>query len=228
MPLRAAHRLCPRDPRRSQRPGRGPVGSKYSTAGAYWSTVAQESRRSRSLAPCVPMMKPSDSRQFDDPGRRRGPIRDGSMPRRVPKASMDAILVVVRSVDAEHATQMELVKYDDVIEQFAADRSYPSLCNSVLPWATQGSRFRLDPEVSNHLEDFAREDCVAIVDRDRIEGSSGNASRSCWVAHGAVGCSVTLKCKTSRRPWVTTNQTKSISKRIVGTTRKSIAEFALR
>lgn len=34
---------------------------------------------------------------------------------------------------------MAFVEYPNVIEQFAADRSHPSLCNPVLPWAT---RFR--------------------------------------------------------------------------------------
>ena len=44
---------------------------------------------------------------------------NGSAPWRIPKASMDAILVVVRSVLPEQSTQMNLVEYHDVIEQFA-------------------------------------------------------------------------------------------------------------
>src|SRR5690606_26796072 len=43
---------------------------------------------------------------------------------------------------------------------------YPSLCIPVLPWATQGRRFGLDPEVSNRLEDCVREDRVVIVDQE--------------------------------------------------------------
>ncbi len=62
---------------------------------------------------------------------------NASAPWRIPKASMDAILVVVRSVFPEQATQMEFVEYQNVIEQLAADRFHPSLCNPVLPWATQ-------------------------------------------------------------------------------------------
>ncbi len=67
------------------------------------------------------MMKSSDLRQSDDLGRRRGPIFDGSASWRILKASVDAILVVVRSVLTEQSTQMNLVEYHDVIEQLAAD-----------------------------------------------------------------------------------------------------------
>jgi hypothetical protein len=66
------------------------------------------------------MMKSSDSRQSDDLGRRRGPIFDSSASWRILKASEDAILVVVRSVLPEQSTQMNLVEYHNVIEQFSA------------------------------------------------------------------------------------------------------------
>lgn len=79
---------------------------------------------------------------------------------------MDAILVVVRSVVAEQTAQMEFVEYDDVIKQLAAYRAYPSLCDPVLPWATQGSWLMLDAEVFNHPEDSAREDRVIVMDQE--------------------------------------------------------------
>jgi hypothetical protein len=62
------------------------------------------------------MMKPSDSRQSDDSSRRRTAILNSSASWRISKASMDAILVVVRSVFPEQSTQMDLVEYHDVIE----------------------------------------------------------------------------------------------------------------
>ena len=61
---------------------------------------------------------------------------------------------------------MEFVDRNDVIEQLAADRAYPSLCSPVLPWATQGGGFRPDAEVFDHLEDSAREDRVVVVDQE--------------------------------------------------------------
>ncbi len=97
----------------------------------------QESPRSSSISPRVSMMKPSGSRRFDDFRRRRSAMFNGSAPWRIPKTSVDAILVVVRSVFPEQATQMEFVEYHNEIQQLAADRSHPSLCNPVLPWATQ-------------------------------------------------------------------------------------------
>jgi|JI10StandDraft_1071094.scaffolds.fasta_scaffold33671_3 hypothetical protein len=66
------------------------------------------------------MIRPSDSRRSDDSRRRRSLMFNGSAPWRIPKASVHAIVVVVRSVLPEQSTQTNLVEYHDVIEQFAA------------------------------------------------------------------------------------------------------------
>ena len=82
------------------------------------------------------MMKSTDPRQSNDSRLRRSAFLGGSASWRNSKASVDAILFVVRSVFSEQSTQMDLVEYHEVIEQLAADRAYPALFNSVLPWAT--------------------------------------------------------------------------------------------
>lgn len=70
------------------------------------------------------MMKPSDSRRSDDFRCRRSAMFDGSAPWRIPKASVDAILVAVRSVFPEQAMQMEFVEYHNVIDQLVTDRAH--------------------------------------------------------------------------------------------------------
>src|SRR5205814_1438100 len=46
---------------------------------------------------------------------------------------------------------------------------------------------------------------------------------SCRAVHSAVGCSVTLKCTSRRRRWLSTISTKSTRKVAVGTVKKSNA-----
>src|SRR5881628_2311219 len=46
---------------------------------------------------------------------------------------------------------------------------------------------------------------------------------SCRAVHSAVGCSVTLKCTSRRRPWLNTTSTNSTRKVAVGTVKKSNA-----
>lgn len=112
------------------------------------------------------MVKSSDSRQSDDFRCRCGPNFNVSASRSIPKASVNGIFVVVRDLFSDQTTQMEFVNRNDVIGQFSADQAYPSLCNTVLPWTAQESRFRLDAEVSNCFEDSAREYRVVVVDQE--------------------------------------------------------------
>jgi len=51
--------------------------------------------------------------------------------------------------------------------------------------------------------------------------SLGNALRSCWPVHSAVGCAVTPKCRIRRRSWANTKNTYRTWKRRVGTVKKS-------
>src|SRR2546427_3431058 len=53
--------------------------------------------------------------------------------------------------------------------------------------------------------------------------SCPHASISCRAVHSAVGCSVTLKCTSRRRPWLSTISTKSTREVAVGTVKKSNA-----
>src|SRR5215475_2018458 len=46
---------------------------------------------------------------------------------------------------------------------------------------------------------------------------------SCRAVHSAVGCSVTLKCTSRRRPWLSTTSTNRTRKVAVGTVKKSKA-----
>lgn len=66
------------------------------------------------------MVKASDPRHFYGFRIRCSAAFDRSASRRIPKTSVDAILVLVRSVLPEQSTQMNHVECHDVIKQFAA------------------------------------------------------------------------------------------------------------
>jgi hypothetical protein len=63
---------------------------------------------------------------------------------------------------------------------------------------------------------------------ERPASSTGNASRSCWATHDAVGLSVTLQCTISRRECLIANHTYSRRKVAVGTVKRSMATITFR
>ena len=87
---------------------------------------------------------------------------------------------------------------------------------------------QLTAKVFQHRRHFSAELAVAV--EYQILGCTifGKASRSCCTIQAPVGCSVTLKCRMLRRPWLITKKHYSIRKVAVGTVKKSMAAMASR
>ena len=88
----------------------------------------------RRFPPEIPVMQPAHPRQPDDLRARRRSVLDGSAHRRVlPEPAMRPVLVMVRDVLAEQASEMPFVEDDHMVEQLCPDASDPAFRGSVLP-----------------------------------------------------------------------------------------------
>ena len=144
---------------------------------------------------------------------------------------MGPIPVVVRQVLAEQPPEMLAVEDDGVVEQIAPYRPHESFGHSVLPRALV-ARPRGSSPIDAIAATTAAEKIVSRSSTRYLErppaASKGNASRSCCTTHGAVGLSVTLQCKISRRECLIANQTYRTRKVAVGTAKKSMATITSR
>jgi len=87
-----------------------------------------------------------------------------------------------------------------MIKAISAGAANPSFRNSVLPRRLYARPFGLQSRRLQERDHFLTERRVSIEDGIRYGPASGNASRSCWTTHSAVGWSVTLKRRIRRRP----------------------------
>jgi hypothetical protein len=78
---------------------------------------------------------------------------------------MAAIVVVVVSVFSKKAAQMIFAQDDDVVEQFAATISCPSLSDAVLPRASVRSSNRFYTQRSDGIPNLGSKDSITIMNQ---------------------------------------------------------------
>jgi len=90
------------------------------------------------------MMKTSELGTRDDHRRRRRPVLDGTLVRRVfAQCIMNPVLVVIRDVFSHEPTKMAFIQRDDMVEDFPASTSDPAFRDSILPGRLHARSFGL-------------------------------------------------------------------------------------
>ena len=87
--------------------------------------------RSRSLAPGVAAVKPTDARESDHFGSVRRPAFQGSAGRRIADHGVNAVGVVVLDIFPEQSSEVVLAQDHDVIEKLATKRSAVPFCQGL-------------------------------------------------------------------------------------------------
>ena len=75
---------------------------------------------------------------------RRTLCRCASGRRILAQAEMCPVIMVIANVLRHEPLQVASVDNNNMIEQLSAAATYPSLCNAVLPWATNRCSYRAD------------------------------------------------------------------------------------
>src|SRR2546425_1030339 len=118
---------------------------------------------------------------------------------------------------------MPFADHHDMVKAFPSNRSNHALGIGVLPGrAWRNDRFP-DVQRLGLTRKSSSLDLVSVTDQMPWASSSPHASISCRPVQSEVGCSVTLKCTSRRRPWFSTTSTNRTRKVAVGTVKKSDA-----
>jgi len=118
---------------------------------------------------------------------------------------------------------MPFTNHDDVVKAFPANRANHPLDIRVLPRRAGRNDGLLDVQHPGLMRKSFSIDLVSVPNQIPGPSSSAHASSSWRAVHSAVGCSVTLKCTSRRRLWVSTTSTNRAGKVAVGTVKKSSA-----
>src|SRR6516225_10194245 len=155
---------------------------------------------------------------FDHPGVRRLLLQ----------GIVNAIVVVILEIISNQPAEMGFVEDDHVVQQFPPTTSHPTLRHAVLP----GTAISCSDSSLGRFSSIVATSPLNLTSRSRIRywgaRSSAKASRRCCTIQAQEGCSVTLKCRMLRRPWLITKKHYSIRKVAVGTVKKSMAAMASR
>src|SRR5436309_8923840 len=131
--------------------------------------------------------------------------------------------VVVVDVLRQDLSKMPFADHDDVVQAFTSNRADHPLGIRVLPRRARRNDGLLDVQHPGLMRKSFSIDLVSVPIRYRGPSSSAHASSSWRAVHSAVGCSVTLKCTSRRRLWVSTTSTDRTRKVAVGIVKKSNA-----
>src|SRR3989441_6106199 len=116
---------------------------------------------------------------------------------------------------------MPLADYHDMVKAFPPNRANHKLRIGVLPRrAWRNDRLPDVQQPGLTRKSFAI-DLIPVPDHMPRALFLPHPSISCRAVHSAVGCSVTLKCTSRRRRWLSTTSTKRTRKVAVGTVKKS-------
>src|SRR5436190_195271 len=132
-------------------------------------------------------------------------------------------LVVVVDILRQDLSKMPFADHDDVVQAFTSNRADHPLGIRVLPRRAERNDGLLDVQHPDLMRKSFSIDLVSVSIRYRGLSSSAHASSSWRAVHSPVGCSVTLKCTSRRRLWVSTTSTNRTRKVAVGTVKKSNA-----
>ncbi len=136
--------------------------------------------------------------------------------------------MIVRDVIPDQTAQMNVIEDDEVIEKLSATAPDPAFRDSILPRACRAYTCGSHAAACEQLDYLLAKLAVTIKNRIAVRTVSGNASLSCWTIQGPVGCSVTLKWRTLRRPCSMTKKQYKTRKVRVGTVKKSMAVMSSR
>jgi hypothetical protein len=156
-------------------------------------------------APLVPMMETADLRDSNDGAVTRR--HDRTRNRRVfVQRQVRAGPFEVRTIEGHQPFQARFVEHDHVIEALTTggthNRSTNGFCQGA--WgAVSTSSIPIAFAVASRPSNAWSRSWI----RYRGASSYGNASRSCWAVHAAVGCAVTATCRMRRRSWARSTRT---------------------
>ncbi len=128
-------------------------------------------------------------------------VRAGSVPRLAASRSlfgqpeMCAVVVITVHVFGHEAFQMAIVQNDDRIDQVAAAAGDESLCNSILPGASNRDSNQGDAQTLRRFQNFIRERVLAIKDEKLWRGvvRKGIPQLLRYPSSGRMPCDVVVK-----------------------------------
>src|SRR3989475_12254929 len=131
--------------------------------------------------------------------------------------------VVVVDVLRQNLSKMPFANHDDVVQAFTSNRADHPLGIRVLPRRAGCNDGFLAVQHPGLMRKSFSIDLSSVPNQMPVLSPSAHASSSWRAVHSAVGCSVTLKCTSRRRLWVSTTSTNRTRKVAVGTEKKSNA-----
>ena len=146
----------------------------------------------------VAMMQSTDFGNPHDPAQ-RGRLDGPSVWRILLEREVSSCAVIVGEVAGQDAPQVPFAEDENVIQRLAPDRADEPLGEGILPGAARGREDLLDPHALHSVPEGTAVDVVAIAQEI---GRSGIVREGVYDLLGGPvggGCSVTLKCTTSRR-----------------------------
>ena len=109
------------------------------------------------------MMETAEPGTGDDHRRRRRPVLDGALVRRIFRERiMDPILLVIGDIFSQQPAQVTFIQRDDMVEDFPAGTSDPAFSDSILPGSLYARLLWLQTRGLQKRDDFGVELRIVI------------------------------------------------------------------